>query len=196
LLGLLITRNTFGFTAFVGVISLSGLVVRNAIILIDHANELLRNGVSIPTAALEAGKRRLRPIFLTASAAAIGVLPMIISGSPMWSPLASVIAVGIMFAMAISLILVPVLYAQIIKPSDKETTFINAAGQNHTNKSGLVSVLVLTVLLLFSPHLYAQTNVEKLNLEKVIDLAVQNNRLLNIKRMQVDESSKKLMKTS
>ncbi|MEN6422938.1 MAG: efflux RND transporter permease subunit [Smithella sp.] len=192
LLGLLITRNTFGFTAFVGVISLSGLVVRNAIILIDHANELLRNGVSIPTAALEAGKRRLRPIFLTASAAAIGVLPMIISGSPMWSPLASVIAVGIMFAMAISLILVPVLYAQIIKPSDKETTFINAAGQNHTNKSGLVSVLVLTVLLLFSPHLYAQTNVEKLNLEKVIDLAVQNNRLLNIKRMQVDEKQQKV----
>jgi len=191
LLGLLITRNTFGFTAFVGVISLSGLVVRNAIILIDHANELLRQGATIPTAALEAGKRRLRPIFLTASAAAIGVIPMIISGSPMWSPLASVIAVGIMMAMFIALVLVPVLYAKVIKPSDKKVSFING---NHagTGKSILVLIGIVAGLLLISPGLYAQTNVEKLNLEKVIDLAVQNNRLLNIKRMQVDEKQQKV----
>ncbi|MCX6335433.1 MAG: efflux RND transporter permease subunit [Bacteroidia bacterium] len=90
-IGLIITGNDFGFTAFTGMISLSGIVVRNAIILIDHTNELLRKGMDIPTAAWEAGKRRLRPIFLTAMAAAIGVLPMILSGSPLWSPLASVI---------------------------------------------------------------------------------------------------------
>jgi multidrug efflux pump subunit AcrB/outer membrane protein TolC len=193
LLGLLITRNPFGFTAFVGLISLSGLVVRNAIILIDHANELLKSGVSIPTAALEAGKRRLRPIFLTASAAAIGVIPMIISGSPMWSPLASVIAVGIMLAMGISLVLVPVLYAQVIKPSDKKMTFAAINGESSGNsKSGLVSVLVLTGLLLTSPNLYAQPNTEKLNLEKVIDLALKNNHLLNIKQMQVEEKKQKV----
>ena len=122
LLGILVTGNTFGFTAFVGLISLSGLVVRNAIILLDHANELVERGLSIPEAALEAGKRRLRPIFLTASAAAIGVIPMIFSGSQLWSPLASVIAVGIMLAMVISLVLVPVLYARIIKPPEKKLT--------------------------------------------------------------------------
>ncbi|SFW38323.1 Multidrug efflux pump subunit AcrB [Sinomicrobium oceani] len=117
-LGLLITGNNFGFTAFVGLISLSGVVVRNAIILIDYTNELLRKGDRIPEAAIEAGKRRLRPIFLTAMAAAFGVLPMILSGSPMWSPLASVLAVGVVWSMIMALLTIPVLYALLIKPKD------------------------------------------------------------------------------
>ena len=69
---------------------------------------------------MESGKRRLRPIFLTAMAAAIGVLPMIISGSPMWSPLASVIAVGVIWSMVMALLTVPVLYIGWIKPADKK----------------------------------------------------------------------------
>ncbi len=119
-LGLYLTHNNFGFTAFVGLISLSGIVVRNAIILVDHTNELLKHGMDIPTAAAESGKRRLRPIFLTAMAAAIGVLPMILSGSPMWSPLASVIAVGVVWSMVMALLTVPVLYVKMIKPKDKK----------------------------------------------------------------------------
>lgn len=121
LFGLYITGNNFSFTAFVGLISLSGIVVRNAIILIDHTNELIEHhGMDIKTAAVESGKRRLRPIFLTAMAAAIGVLPMIISGSPMWSPLASVIAVGVIWSMVMALLTVPVLYIGWIKPADKK----------------------------------------------------------------------------
>ncbi len=118
--GLLITGNDFGFMAFCGIISLSGIEVRNAIILIDHTNELLRKGMDIPTAAYEAGKRRLRPIFLTAMAAAIGVFPMILSGSPLWSPLASVIAFGVVWSMIISTLTIPVLYTVTIKPEDKK----------------------------------------------------------------------------
>jgi len=118
--GLFVTGNDFGFMAFCGLISLSGIEVRNAIILIDHTNELLRKGMTIPKAALEAGKRRLRPIFLTAMAAAIGVLPMILSGSPLWSPLASVIAFGVAWSMLISTLSIPVLYAVTIKPEDKK----------------------------------------------------------------------------
>jgi len=122
-IGLLITGNDFGFMAFCGIISLSGIEVRNAIILIDHTNELLRKGMDIPTAAYEAGKRRLRPIFLTAMAAAIGVFPMILSGSPLWSPLASVIAFGVVWSMIISTLSIPVLYTATIKPSDKKEIF-------------------------------------------------------------------------
>jgi len=193
LLGLLITRNTFGFMAFVGVISLSGLVVRNAIILIDYANELVRSGVSIPEAALDAGKRRLRPIFLTASAAAIGVIPMIISGSPMWSPLAGVIAVGIMLGMGISLLVVPVLYAHVIKPSDKKQALSEEDGKAKTAANpGAIALSVFIALVLFSPNVNAQQNPEKLNLQKVIGLAVQNNRLLAIKQMQVEEKQQKV----
>ena len=122
ILGLVITGNEFGFTAFTGLISLSGIVVRNAIILIDHTNELIENGMDIPTAAYEAGKRRLRPIFLTAMAAAIGVFPMIMSGSPLWSPLASVIAFGVMWSMLISTLTIPVLYIAVISRKDKKDT--------------------------------------------------------------------------
>lgn len=118
--GLYVTGNDFGFTAFTGLISLSGIVVRNAIILIDHTNELLGKGMDIPRAAYEAGKRRLRPIFLTAMAAAIGVVPMILSGSPLWSPLATVIAFGVVWSMVISTLTVPVLYTVTIKPADKK----------------------------------------------------------------------------
>ena len=116
--GLYITGNNCGFTAFWGLISLSGIVVRNAIILIGHINELLEKGMDIRTAAIESGKRRMRPIFLTAMAAAIGVLPMIVSGSSLWSPLASVLAFGVTWSMLMALITVPVLYFVSIKRGD------------------------------------------------------------------------------
>lgn len=120
MVGLWVTGNNFGFTAFVGLISLSGVVVRNAIILIDHIHELVNHHqMDWRAAAIESGKRRLRPIFLTAMAAAIGVLPMIISGSPMWSPLASVIAFGVIWSMFIALLSIPVIYLKWVSPSKK-----------------------------------------------------------------------------
>ena len=98
-LGLIITRNPFGFTAFMGLIALCGIVVRNAIILVDYINERMREGHPLEQAATEAGERRLRPIFLTTMAAAAGVTPMILSQSSLWSPLASVLAVGLTWSM-------------------------------------------------------------------------------------------------
>ena len=109
-LGLVITRDPFTYTANLGLNALTGVVVRNAIILVDYANELRKQGMDIETAALLAGRRRLRPIFLTTMAAALGVMPMILSGSPLWSPMASVIAVGLVVSMIFTLVLVPVLY--------------------------------------------------------------------------------------
>ncbi|MCD7973717.1 MAG: efflux RND transporter permease subunit [Candidatus Azobacteroides sp.] len=120
MLGLFITGNNFGFTSFIGLISLSGVVVRNAIILVDYANGLVKQGTDIRTAAMESGRRRLRPIFLTAMAAAIGVFPMILSGSSLWSPMASVIAAGVIWSMFMSLLTIPVIYMQWVKPNDKK----------------------------------------------------------------------------
>jgi multidrug efflux pump subunit AcrB len=132
-LGLIITGNDMGFTAFVGLISLSGIVVRNAIILIDHANELIKKGMAIPQAAIEAGKRRLRPIFLTASAAAIGVWPMILSGSQLWSPTASVIAFGVLWGMVMSTLAIPVMYMTFIRPEDKKLSSENGEFNHDMN---------------------------------------------------------------
>lgn len=110
-LGLQLTGYPFGFTAFMGLISLMGIVVRNGIILVEYAEELFnKEGMSIKEAALSAGKRRMRPIFLTSAAAAIGVVPMIISGSPLWGPLGTVICFGLTFSMILTLFVMPVLY--------------------------------------------------------------------------------------
>src|SRR6476646_10842567 len=109
-MGLVVTGNPFGFTSFMGCIALSGIVVRNSIILIDYINEKRRAGSTLEEAALEAGERRLRPIFLTTMAAAVGVTPMIISRSSMWSPLASVIAFGLLGSMFFTLVVIPVLF--------------------------------------------------------------------------------------
>src|SRR5271165_2541715 len=114
-LGLLITGNPFGFTAFLGIVSLGGIVVRNAIILVDYIRARAEEGTPVEEAAIEAGERRLRPIFLTTMAAAVGVTPMILSGSSMWSPLGSTIAFGLVGSMFFTLIVIPVLYVVIHK---------------------------------------------------------------------------------
>ena len=132
-LGLLITGNPFGFTAFLGIVSLGGVVVRNAIILVDYIRDRMEEGVEIEEAAIEAGERRLRPIFLTTMAAAVGVTPMILSGSSMWSPLGSTIAFGLVGSMFFTLIVIPVLYVMIHKrrlgrPGSSEPDCSIAAG--------------------------------------------------------------------
>ena len=115
--GLYLTGNPLGMTAFMGVVSLIGIVVRNGIILVDYADELIHeHGYKIKAAALAAAKRRMRPIFLTSAAAAVGVVPMIISKSPMWAPLGSVLAFGLIVSMILTLFVVPVLYYKFIKP--------------------------------------------------------------------------------
>jgi len=110
-MGILITGYPFGVTAFIGLIGLMGIVVRNGIIYISYAEELRReHGHSLEEAAISAAQRRMRPIFLTAAAAAVGVIPMIAGGSLLWGPLGSVICFGLIFALILSLLLMPVLY--------------------------------------------------------------------------------------
>jgi len=116
LLGLAVTRYPFGLTAFVGTISLMGLVVRNGILLVGHAEDLRHNQAIGPReAALAAGQRRLRPVFLTSAAAAVGVIPMIISRSTLWGPLGAVTCFGLLFSMVLTLFILPVAYWQVVR---------------------------------------------------------------------------------
>lgn len=116
-LGLKLTGNPMGFTAFMGIISLIGIVVRNGIILVDYADELVHeHGYTVKAAAMATGKRRMRPIFLTSVAAAVGVVPMIAGKSPLWAPLGSVLAVGLIVSMIMTLFVVPILYYRFVKP--------------------------------------------------------------------------------
>ena len=77
----------------------------------SYADELRTGqGFTAEEAAMSAGRRRMRPIFLTSAAAAVGVIPMILSGSSLWGPLGAVICSGLFFALALSLLVLPVLY--------------------------------------------------------------------------------------
>jgi len=109
-LGLYVMGYQFGFTSFIGIMGLMGITVRNGIILVDYAHQLVKAGYSFKDAALAAGKRRMRPIFLTSMAAAIGVTPMIISNSSLWAPLGTVIFFGLITGMVLTLLILPVLY--------------------------------------------------------------------------------------
>ncbi len=101
----------FSVTAFIGLIGLIGIVVRNGIIYISYAEELRHeHGHTLEEAAISAAKRRMRPIFLTSAAAAVGVVPMILSRSPLWGPLGSAICGGLIFGLVLSLLVLPVLY--------------------------------------------------------------------------------------
>ncbi|SER24830.1 efflux RND transporter permease subunit [Neolewinella agarilytica] len=115
-LGILLTGYAFGMTASLGVMSLMGIVVRNGIILVDYAEELRHEkNMNVIDAAMAAGKRRMRPIFLTSFAAAMGVVPMIASGSTLWGPLGAVVCFGLIVSMVLTIYVLPVLYSQFFK---------------------------------------------------------------------------------
>ena len=169
-LGLFLTRNTFGFTAFIGLVSVGGLVVRNAIILIDYIHQRMREGAGIEQAALEAGERRLRPIFLTSMAAAVGVVPMIISGSSLWSPMASVIAFGLIGSMVFTLVAIPVLFVVV---------------QNMRLRKAAIAAPLLLLLLLPAS---SQAQTRSITLDEAIQLANQQNSLVKMAGDKVKEA--------
>lgn len=122
-LGLKLTGNPFSLSAFIGLIGLIGIVVRNGIILIDYAFTLVNTeGMSYKEAGIAAGKRRMRPIFLTSMAAAMGVVPMIISQSPLWGPMGAVICFGMIIGMVLTLLILPVLYWKSIGNEGKKVS--------------------------------------------------------------------------
>lgn len=119
-IGLKVMNMDFSITAVLGIVSLIGIIVRNGIIMYDYTEELRhKHGKTVFEASLEAGKRRMRPIFLTSAAASMGVIPMIISKSPLWCPMGTVISFGTIFSMIFILTLLPLAYWLIYKHEDK-----------------------------------------------------------------------------
>ena len=115
-LGLWVFGLDFSITAALGLISLVGIIVRNGIILFEYAEELrFRGGLPVKEAAAMAGKRRMRPIFLTSCTTALGVLPMILSGDQLWLPMGVVICFGTLLSVVMITLIMPVSYWQIFR---------------------------------------------------------------------------------
>ena len=110
ILALLITRNTFSFTAFIGITSLVGIVINNSIILVDYTNQLRREGKDLVAALKEAGETRFIPIILTTATTVAGLLPLTLSGGTMWAPMGWAIIGGLIVSTGLTLIVVPVLF--------------------------------------------------------------------------------------
>lgn len=112
--GLLITGSTFGFMTMLGIIALMGIIVNNAILIIDETDTQISGGLDVIDGIIEASKSRLRPILMTTVTTIIGLLPLAISGGDMWNSMAYAMMFGLGFATVLTLVLCPVLYSLLL----------------------------------------------------------------------------------
>ena len=116
--GLLVANSSFGFFTILGLISLSGIIINNAIVLLDRiAIEIRDFGRSQQDAVITACQQRLRPILLTTATTVLGMTPLLWGGTAMFKPMAITIIFGLAFATALTLLVVPVLYALLFRVS-------------------------------------------------------------------------------
>ncbi len=114
--GLLLTGQAFSFTALLGVVALVGIVVNNAIVLIDVAEQNRRDGKDVEQAIADAVVRRTRPILMTTATTIVGLAPLTLTQSTLWPPMAWAIISGLITSTALTLLVIPVLYRLLISP--------------------------------------------------------------------------------
>ncbi|MBN2012858.1 efflux RND transporter permease subunit [candidate division KSB1 bacterium] len=119
-IGLVVMRSYFGFMTLLGVYSLAGVVINNAIVLIDRIRiEQDENGVEATQAIINSAQKRLRPILLTTATTIGGLIPLYWGGGPMWESMAVTIMFGLAFATVLTLGFVPVMYSLLFKVNFK-----------------------------------------------------------------------------
>ena len=119
MLGLWIFQLDISITAVLGVVSLIGIIVRNAIMMYEYAEDCRKyKHMSYREAAFYAGLRRMRPVFLTSATTALGVLPMIIAATSLWMPMGVVICFGTIFTLPLTVTILPVVYWKVYAHKD------------------------------------------------------------------------------
>jgi len=110
--GLLVGQSFFGFMTLLGIISLAGIVINNAIVLLERIKIEMTSELTTPIdAIIEACQKRLRPILLTTATTVFGLIPLYLGGGEMWEPMALSIIGGLLFSTLLTLGVIPVLYA-------------------------------------------------------------------------------------
>lgn len=170
-LGLYVSGFDLSMTAMLGIISLLGIVMRNSVIMFDYAEELRHGGMSVKEAAINAGKRRMIPIFLTSATTAVGVLPLMLSNSTLWPSMGWVICFGTLAAMVLVVTVMPVAYWRLI---DKSTT------KETSNRAAKGAVLVGMFFVLLPLSANAQT---VFTLQEAVNQAIKNNVEVQQKRL-------------
>lgn len=170
----------FSISAGVGFIALFGIAVLNGIVLIEHFKELKKQGMTDLRALIIRGtSERLRPVLLTASAAALGFLPMAVStsaGAEVQRPLATVVVGGLITATLLTMIVLPVLFC-----------IFDTTGKKR-KKTKLPALVPLTLLLLLAP--LAVPAQKEISVGRAIDIAFENNALLKTARLHYNQQLK------
>ena len=110
MIGLGIADITLGLTSLFGFITLMGIIMRNEILIFEHADQKIAEGMSVHDAAFDAGRRRMVPIFLTTATTAVGVIPMILGKSSFWMPVGITIFAGGIGTLILVVTVLPVVY--------------------------------------------------------------------------------------
>ena len=119
MLGLWIFNLDISITAVLGIVSLIGIIVRNAIMMYEYAEDTRRyKQYTYREAAFRAGLRRMRPVFLTSATTALGVLPMILAHTSLWMPMGVVICFGTIFTLPLTVTILPVVYWKVYQRND------------------------------------------------------------------------------
>lgn len=169
----------FSISAGVGFIALFGIAVLNGIVLIEEFKELKAKGIhDINSRILMGTKNRLRPVLLTASAAALGFLPMAIStsaGAEVQRPLATVVVGGLISATALTLVVLPVLYALFDR-------------KGHWPKGSQTVMAILALLMMMAMPALSYSQGQTITAEQAVAIALQNNLGLKAAAQQMEQS--------
>ena len=117
--GMLLFNKSMGFVAILGVLALSGMIIRNSVILIDQIQKHMADGETPWDAVVDSAILRFRPIMLTAAAAILGMVPLMVSS--FWGPMAVAIASGLLVATVLTLLVLPTMYAAVYNVRETHT---------------------------------------------------------------------------
>src|SRR5690606_19796069 len=183
---LIIRDMPFSISAGVGFIALFGVAVLNGVVLIATFNRLEKDGWDeIIPRIIEGTKTRLRPVLMTASVASLGFLPMALStsaGAEVQKPLATVVIGGLITATALTLFVLPLLYLVFMK-------------SNKRSRNGYLKIVTPVLLLFVSLGFSQKSNAQTVDVDKAIEIALQNNTEIQSKNMAI-KSAQSLSKTA
>lgn len=172
----------FSVSAGVGFIALFGIAVLNGIVLIEHLKELQHQGITdMHELILRGTKDRLRPVLLTAGAAAMGFLPMAVStgaGAEVQRPLATVVIGGLVTSTMLTMIALPLLFE----------IFNNVRGFRFFPFRVIRSRTAMIMLMIFLPVLSSSAQPKEMKLDEIINIAIANNKEINAYSLKVSES--------
>ncbi len=134
-IGLYVARQPLSFTAILGMVSLLGIVVNNAIVLVDFINSEIKKGSSVRESCFLAVEKRFRPIMLSTITTVIGLTPLVYSGGELFKPLAISLMSGLMISTLLTLVVTPIIYSIFIKDKKSNSDLLSNSKEKDVRKN-------------------------------------------------------------